>query len=96
MGSKTKPAAKPAAKEEAKALTLWTPEQKNVLKQVIAPDATDGELEFFGMVCKRTGLDPFSRQIYFVKRKGKVWGFLWMQQNAITGMTTISLNASAP
>lgn len=43
-----------------------------VVKDVIAPDLSDAELTLFAMVAERSGLDPFSRQIHAVKRKGKV------------------------
>lgn len=54
------------------ALAMWDAEQVHVLRTLICPDANDAEFVLFGQVCQRTGLDPFSRQVYGIKRKGKL------------------------
>jgi phage recombination protein Bet len=63
--------------------TEWNEEQIALIKSQIAVGCTDAELDLFGMVCQKTGLDPFSKQIYAIRRK--VWD---SEKNAtVTRMT---------
>lgn len=49
----------------------YTEAQIDVIRNQICPKASDEELEFFLHTAQRSKLDPFSRQIYFIKRKQK-------------------------
>lgn len=49
----------------------WTPEQISLIQRTVARGATVDELGLFFNIAKRAGLDVFTKQVHFVKRK--VW-----------------------
>lgn len=53
----------------ASELGNWSPAQINLIREQIAPKATDAELALFLNVAKSSGLDPFRKQIYAIHRR---------------------------
>lgn len=62
----------------------FTAQQLAALKQIGLQDAPEGDLMVFFHQCKRTGLDPFVRQIYMIPRWSSK-GTRWTIQTGIDG-----------
>jgi len=58
-------------KNEIIAIDYSSKETIEVLRQILAVGATDTELSLFIEICKSTGLNPFKKEIWFIKTKGK-------------------------
>lgn len=75
-----------------------TTSQVVVVRNAICVGATDAELEFFLATCRRVALDPFARQIWFVKRPQRVtddrgndqWIDVGRPETGIDGYRTIA------
>lgn len=77
--------------------SMWTPEQAAVLRQSgIGESVTNAELAGFLHLCQRTGLDPFSRQIYLIGRWDRRAGReVFTPQTGIDGYRVVARRATA-
>ena len=72
------------------AITQWTADQQKLISSTIAPGCTPDELKLFAYACQRTGLDPFSKQIYAIKRAVNTGGSKMTIQVGIDGLRAVA------
>lgn len=63
----------------------WDDKQMAALRQIGCGEAPAGDLAVFFHQAKRTGLDPFSRQMYMIGRQGR-----WNIQTSIDGFRVVA------
>lgn len=73
---------------------MWTKDQQQLILDTVAKGATENEFKLFLYTCRRTGLDPLTRQIFFVKRNTKrpdgSWSGQMTVQTGIDGYRAIA------
>jgi phage recombination protein Bet len=75
------------------ALDTWGAERLEVLRQSVAPGASDAELDLFAEVCSNTKLSPFAKQIWMIPRRRKVndrWETYQVIQIGVHGLRLIA------
>lgn len=78
-------------KVHAKEERYFSEEQMKLLSDHIMKGASPIELQYFGEVCKRVGLDPFKKQIHAVQRwDNTAKRMVWSYQTGIDGYVAIA------
>lgn len=78
-------------KAHAQEERYFTEEQMKLLSDHIMKGASPIELQYFGEVCKRVGLDPFKKQIHAVQRwDSGAKRMVWSYQTGIDGYVAIA------
>lgn len=75
--------------------STWTPDQIALVKRTVCKNATDDELKLFMHVAQRTGLDPFARQIYAVKRQNFNGEWVMTIQTGVDGFRLTAARSGA-
>lgn len=70
---------------------LLSPKEVETLKGVYARSLADHEFKVFLMVCERTKLDPFKKQVYAVKRKSSDGKEVMSIQTGIDGFRALAM-----
>jgi phage recombination protein Bet len=66
---------------------VWNQKTLETLKSTVAQGATNEEFHMFVEMCKGTGLNPFKRELWFIKANGRV-----QMMTGINGFYTIANN----
>ena len=77
---------------------MWNDKQRAALSVLGIKDASNADLAVYMHVCQRTGLDPFTRQIYMLNRRekqGEQWVTKQTIQVGIDGFRVIRDRAAA-
>jgi len=77
----------------------WTDKQVAALRQLGVDGAGNADLAVFFHYAKRTGLDPFAKQIYMISRNSfnprtETWETKWTIQTGIDGFRVIARRAA--
>ena len=69
------------------AVSRFSADELALLRRTMMDGATDDEFKLFVYQCERTGLDPFTRQIYAVRRwDARAQKNIWQTQTSIDGL----------
>lgn len=74
-------------------VTGFSRNQIELIKETVARGSSDDELMLFLHLAKRSGLDPFSRQIYLIERRTQVDGQWKTTRQPQTGIDGLRLTA---